>query len=81
MVDYVDNCQMYWGIITYKSGITEAIIATSEEAYYGYELFYEGSRVSMPNYGYLDSLIDFDTEMLSEINYAREEENRQKMQE
>jgi len=78
MVDYVDNYEMYWGIITYKSGNTEAIVATSEEAYYAYEIFYDGSKVSMPNYGYIDSLKDFDDEMLSEVNYERDEEDRKK---
>lgn len=73
MTEYVDNYEMYWGIITYASGNTEAIVATSEEAYYAYERFYEGSRVSMPNYGYLDSLKDFDDEMLSEVNYDAEQ--------
>tara|TARA_R100001463_G_scaffold75962_2_gene129949 strand:- start:305 stop:628 length:324 start_codon:yes stop_codon:yes gene_type:complete len=75
-----DNYDMYWGIITYKSGNTEAIIATSEEAYYAYEKYYEGSRVSMPNYGYLGSVKDFDDEMLSEIHYAEKQENKKLIQ-
>tara|TARA_R100001443_G_scaffold102223_1_gene110370 strand:- start:238 stop:561 length:324 start_codon:yes stop_codon:yes gene_type:complete len=75
-----DNYDMYWGIITYKGGNTEAIIATSEEAYYAYEKYYEGSRVSMPNYGYLDSIRDFDDEMLSEIHYAEKQENKKLIQ-
>ena len=75
-----DNYDMYWGIITYKSGNTEAIITTSEEAYYAYEKYYEGSRVSMPNYGYLDSIRDFDDEMLSEIHYAEKQENKKLIQ-
>lgn len=70
----MDKYDMYWGIITYKSGNTEAIVATSEKAYYAYEKYFEGSRVSMPNYGYLDSVKDFDDEMLSEVNYDAEEE-------
>ncbi len=72
----MDKYDMYWGIITYKSGTQEAIVATSEEAYYAYEIYYFGSRVSMPNYGYLDSVKDFDDEMLSEVNYERDEEDR-----
>ena len=75
-----DNYDMYWGIITYKSGNTEAIIATSEEAYYAYEKYYEGSRVSMPNYGYLGSVKDFDDEMLSEIHYEEKQENKKLIQ-
>lgn len=72
----MEKYDMYWGIITYKSGTQEAIVATSEEAYYAYEIYYEGSRISMPNYGYLDSVKDFDDEMLSEVNYERDEEDR-----
>jgi hypothetical protein len=74
----MDNYDMYWGIITYKSGTQEAIITTSEEAYYAYEIYYEGSRVSMPNYGYLDCIKDFDDEMLSEVNFERDEVDRKK---
>lgn len=69
-----ENYDLYWGIITYKDGNIEAIIATSEEAYYAYEEYLEGSKVSMPNYGYLDSIKDFDDEMLSEVNYDAEAE-------
>ena len=79
MVDYVDNYQMYWGIITYKDGNKEAIVATSEEAYYAYERFYEGSRVSMPNYGYLSGLKEFDDEMLSEIHYEERQEKKKEL--
>lgn len=75
-----DDYDMYWGIITYKSGNTEAIIATSEEAYYAYEKYYEGSRVCMPNYGYLGSIKDFDDEMLSEIHYEEKQENKKLIQ-
>jgi len=74
MTEYVDNYEMYWGIITHASGNIEAIVATSEEAYYAYEKYFKGSRVSMPNYGYIDSLKDFDEEMLLEVNYDAEEE-------
>ena len=73
---YVDNYQLHWGIITYKDGNKEAIVATSEEAYYAYERFYEGSRVSMPNYGYLSGLKEFDDEMLSEIHYEERQEKK-----
>jgi len=69
-----ENYELYWGIITYKDGKTEAIVATSEEAYYAYEEYLEGSRVSMPNYGYIDGIKDFDDEMLSEVNYDAEAE-------
>jgi hypothetical protein len=65
---------LYWGEITFKNGNIEAIVATSEEAYYAYEKYHEGSTVSMPNYGYLDSIKDFDDEMLSEVNYDAEAE-------
>lgn len=68
-----ENYDLYWGIITYKDGNIEAIVATSEEAYYAYEKYHE-CKVSMPNYGYLDSMKDFDDEMLSEVNYDAEEE-------
>ena len=69
-----ENYELYWGIITYESGASEGIIATSEEAYYAYEEYLEGSKVSMPNYGYLDGIKDFDDEMLSEVNYDAEAE-------
>jgi len=69
-----ENYELYWGIITYKNGKKEAIVATSEEVYYAYEEYYEGSGVSIPNYGYLDSIKDFDDEMLSEVSYDAEAE-------
>lgn len=64
-----EKYDLYWGKMTNKNGSVEAIVATSKEAYYAYEKYYEGSSVSMPNYGYLDGLKDFDNDMLSEVNY------------
>lgn len=69
-----EKYELYWGIMTYKNGKKEAIVATSEEAYYAYEEYLEGTKVSMPNYGYLDGIKDFDDEMLSEVNYDAEAE-------
>jgi len=76
-MDWLKN-MLYWGIITYKSGTQEAIVATSEEAYHAYEIYYEGSRVSQPNYGYLDCMRDFDDNMLSEVNYDAERAEAEK---
>ena len=74
-----ENYDLYWGIMTYKNGKTEAIAATSEEAYWSYQKYHVGCNLSSPNYGYIEDMRAWDKDMMEEVKYDEEVELKEKL--
>ena len=74
-----EKYELYWGIMTYKNGKTEAIAATSEEAYWSYQKYHVGCNLSSPNYGYIEDMRAWDKDMMEEVKYDEEVELKEKL--